>query len=170
MKKGKEFVFKERNLLYECVFTAMFFLFIVWMIIKLSDRPLVLLVIGLVPCVMLYFQAYTIIVAKQFNKADYGKKIIISEDRSSLIFIQNNKKIEIKSDDVVRVEIYSQKNIGKFGTFNYLLIYTNMDSFLITQFTVPQLIYNRSLESFLSKKPRVYFKKLNNYIDNKLAS
>ncbi|MDB5091199.1 MAG: hypothetical protein JWR09_5193 [Mucilaginibacter sp.] len=83
-----------------------------------------------------------------------------------LAFTHPNYTIEVKKDDVVKVEIYNQKNLGKFGSYNYVVIYTiDQKKLLITRFTVPLLLSDRILESFLSKKPRIYFKKQFNYIN-----
>jgi len=56
--------------------------------------------------------------------------------------------------------------MGKFGKYDYMVIYTIDDKkILITKFTVPSLLYDKIIETFLSKVPRVYFKKQFNYID-----
>ena len=80
--------------------------------------------------------------------------------------IQGSSITEILSTDIEKVEVYDQKDWGKFGKYAYIVIYTiDQQQLLITQFTVPGLLLDRTLESFLRKKPRVYFKKALNFIN-----
>ncbi|MES2278014.1 MAG: hypothetical protein V4592_18440 [Bacteroidota bacterium] len=114
---------------------------------------------------MAYFQIYGILLSHQYNRYDKNKSISISEDRLSLTVIQNDVKKVIKSEDVVNIEVYEGKSLGKFTNLSYIIINTVAnEEILITQLTIPFLIYDKILETFLRKKPRVYFKKNINFI------
>ncbi|HTE01516.1 MAG TPA: hypothetical protein VK668_19650 [Mucilaginibacter sp.] len=104
----------------------------------------------------------------QFNKYDAGKKVVISDDRSIFTLVDKSSVVTINNSDVEKVELYEQKSLGKFGTYSYMIIYTNdRKKLLVTQFTIPRLAYDNILQSFLRKKSRFYFKKTFNYIDEK---
>src|ERR1700755_2981981 len=119
MKVPKEYVFKKKGMVFELILTFISLTPVVLLLVTLFREPIIMLFIGLIPGTLLYFQIYTIRIIRQFNKYDIGKKIIISDSRLTLTLIYKGNVTEIKNSDVERVEIYEQKSLGKFGTYNY---------------------------------------------------
>ena len=166
MREAKEYAFKSQGELLSLLFILPFLAIIIYGIFKLINHPIALLVVMPIPGCMLYLQYHTTRIAFQYSKYDKGKKILISADRLSLTMTQNSIKTVIRSEDVEKVEIYKATSLRRFGSYEYIIIYTNdQRKILITNFTIPLLIYDKALEYFLRKKKRVYFKKRFNYID-----
>jgi hypothetical protein len=166
MKEPKEYTYEKGKVLLEVLFTIVGAIPMVVLILVSYQNPILALLVALLPGVLLYFQIYTLRITYQFNKYDRGKKIIISEDRLTMTLIYKGNEIKVNSANIEKIEIYEQNSLGKFGTYNYIVIYTNVDQkLLITKFTIPLLIYDKILETYLRKKPRLYFKKTFNFID-----
>jgi len=55
------------------------------------------------------------------------------------------------------VLLFDQSNLGKFGSYEYLVICTHDKQLLITNFTIPLQGVDSILSKFLSKKPRQTF-------------
>jgi hypothetical protein len=162
MKEGKEYLFKNKLslLVFELIATIITIFLMTVFVVKLYSNPVILLIILILPATLFYFQAYSTYMTYQFIKYDYGKKIIISADRLTLQLTQKEKTITISSFDVDKVELHEQNSLGKFGTYNYLVIYTaDHKEILITKFTIPLLLNDRILETFLKQKPRIYLRK-----------
>ena len=152
MKIAKEYAFKSSGLIFEVIILIITVAPIILLLVYLFSNPVQMLLIGAVPGLFLYFQFYVVCIIIQFNKFDKGKKVVISDDRTKLTLIQDENITEISNKDVEKVEIYDQKDLGRFGQFNYIVIYTvDQKKLLITQFTVPRLIYDNILQSFLRK-------------------
>jgi len=167
MKEIKEYNFKCRSLIFEFIILAILAVPTIWLLVSSYRHPAVW-IFALIPGGLLFFQLYVISITMQFNKYDDGKRIIISNDRSTMTMVQHDKSIEINGADIEKVAVFKQKSLGKFGTYSYIVLYTS-DSrkLLITNFTIPLLVYDSILESFLRKKSRVYYIKRFNYIDEK---
>lgn len=166
MKTAKEYQFKSKLLVLEILFLAISLLPMVSVVAILFRNPVIMVIVCVLPFALFYLQFYTVCITLQFNKYDQGKKVYINDDRSTLTMVKGDITFIINETDVERVEVYEQNSLGKFGTYNYIVIYTVDDrKLLITKFTVPLLVYDKILEKFLKKKPRVYFKKNFNYID-----
>jgi len=167
MKEIKEYNFKGRSVIFELIIFSILAVPTIWLLVSSYRQPMVF-VFALIPGILLFFQGYVSRITMQFNKYDDGKRVIISDDRSTMTIIQGSSSAIVENTDIERVAIYEQKSLGKFGSYNYMVLYTSdSKELLITNFTIPLLIYDRILESFLSKKPRVYYKKRFNYIDEK---
>jgi hypothetical protein len=167
MKEVREYNFKSRSVIFELIIFLILAVPTTWLLVSSYRHPLVL-IFALIPGGLLYLQDYVVRITRQFNKYDDRKKITISDDRSTIAIVQGDKRTEIKDVDVEKVAIFEQKSLGKFGNYSYLVLYTtDSQELLITNFTIPLLVYDRILESFLRKKPRVYYKKTFNYIDEK---
>jgi len=174
MKQEKEYIFKEREseLPFYIISSSIFLIILGIFCYALFRGPLVLsrvmillLIILLVACVI-RLQYYVIRITQQFTKYDDNKIVVISTDRSQLSLMQNDKTIVLNHDEVARVESYEQKYLGNFGSYNYIVIYTNDErQILLTNFTVPLLLFDSMMTKFLRGKPRTYFKKRFNYID-----
>lgn len=168
MKTAKEYTYKNKSLIVELSLLIMMTLLVIYIIIKMYQHLFLALIIASIPGTFLYFQIYVVRVLLQFRKYDNGKQLIISEDRTILTCIHQNNTININQTDINRVEIYEQKDLGKFGKYDYMVIYTNAgEQIIITDLTVPLLVFDRIMELFLKKRPRVYFKKQFNFIDSK---
>ncbi len=166
MKETKEYTYADRSPASDLILLGMMILLMLFIIIKMYQHILPMLLLAAVPGAFLYFQIYGVRISRQFKKYDYGKRVIISEDRDTLTCIKQNNTIVINHADVVRVEIHEQTDLGKFGKYNYMVIYTNPGAqTLITDLTIPLLILDKPMELFLKKVPRVYFKKQFNFID-----
>ncbi len=165
MKEPKTYQFEKRNMLFDELLTVFLIGVLVYAFISVFPHVLIFLLILSMVGIFPYFQLYVLRINWQFNKYDAGKNIVINADRTSLTVTRGDEITIIGKDDVDRVEIYEQKNLGKFGKYEYIVIYAGQNQVLITDLTIPRLIYDRLLESFLSKKPRTYFKKRFNFID-----
>ncbi|MGF7077491.1 hypothetical protein [Mucilaginibacter sp. R-33] len=166
MKQPKVYTFKNNKLTGEVIIMAVNVALIIFIVIKVYQHPLIALFLALLPATFLYFQVYVVRVINQFNEYDRGKQLIISDGREVATLIYQDQTLVLNRADLVRVELYEQKDMGKFGKYDYMVIYTIDDKkILITKFTVPSLLYDKIIETFLSKVPRVYFKKQFNYID-----
>lgn len=165
MREPCTYIFKKRSAFAEGFLVAMLASLVVWGSISVFPNLLLLLLIGAIPSVLGHFQLYVYRITRQFNKYDHGKTITINADRNTLTLTTHDETLVIKKDDVEKVEIYDQNDLGRFGRFEYVVIYTAGKNILITKFTIPLLVYDKMLESFLSKKPRTHFKKRFNFID-----
>lgn len=167
----KRYSFNPRYVIFNIVFTFAIIGIAVWMIIEsllllINVPPLFFLLFFSAIGGLLYLQIKTTLVQWQHYQADKDKEIIISADRLALSLTQGQHRVSINSNDVTKVEIYEGKPWGRFSDFDYIVIYaTNNQKIVITQFTVPLLVYDKALEKFLRKKPRAYFKKRFNFID-----
>lgn len=169
MKQPKEYTFKRRSLLFDGLLSLIGIGVDVYAIIKLYNHPLALLFALVIPGTIFYFQWYTFLISIQFNRCDDGKKITISDDRQYITLNNGNNSITINNSEVDHVEFYEQRSLGKFGTYNYLVIYTiNGRTLLITDFTIPHLLSDSALKKFFSNSRRIYNKKTFNYINKKM--
>ncbi|MDN3579471.1 hypothetical protein [Mucilaginibacter flavus] len=168
MKQANAYVYKGKSVIAELVLAGMMVGLILFALIKMYMSPLALFFVITLPAVLLYFQMYVVLITRQFNRYDNSKRITISEDRTTLTYIHQNVTITINRGSIAKVEIYEQKDLGKFGNYTYMVIYTNTaEQILITKFTVPLLANDRIMQVFLSRVPRIYFKKQFNFIDRK---
>jgi hypothetical protein len=168
MKQAKEYAYQNKSIIIEFILTGLMAGLILYIIIKMYLFPLLALLVATIPGTFLYFQIYAVRILLQFKKYDKHKRLIISEDRTRLTCIHQNNTTIINQANVTQVEIYEQTDLGKFGRYSYMVIYTNTgEQILITKFTVPLLVTDRIMELFLRKVPRVYFKKQFNFIDSK---
>ncbi|MFB9842544.1 hypothetical protein [Mucilaginibacter ginsenosidivorans] len=168
MKKTKEFVFKKKSIVIEIFALIIFLIGIIFSLIKTHHNPTFFLFASAILAALAYLQFYELYMIRQFNFLDKGKKMIINSDNSKLTITKNGKEISIDRDDVNKVEIFEQKSLGKFGTYNYIIIYTSdFRKLLVTKFTIPLLAYDTALQSFLRKKPRICYRKFFNYIDKR---
>ena len=167
MKGTQEYIFKKRGILFDVVLTIVFVSFMTGGGIYVAPKSIPMSCFFItVGAIFAYFQLYEIKVTRQYNKYDEGKTVLISDDRLTLTWINRNSKISVNNADIEKVEIYEQNSLGKFGKYGYMVIYTNDGhQLLITDFTISRQVYDLYLEKYLSKKPRLYFKKTFNYID-----
>lgn len=115
---------------------------------------------------LLYIQVNTFFVVLQYYRCDKNKRLVITADGLTLELYQESRNITVNTQDVVNVEIYEGKPWGRFRDFDYLVIYlTNNERIVITEFTIPDLIRDETLENFLHEKPIAYFRKRFNYIE-----
>ncbi|QXV67130.1 hypothetical protein INP83_08620 [Mucilaginibacter sp. 21P] len=167
MRRKKEYNFKKASIWFDvvmAVFLVSVFIYCLLSIFFDGASRFVLLVL-IIPAFLLWFQAYVIFITIQFNNADNGKQIIIDDLGDNMIVIQHDEQININRDEIDLVEIHEQKSLGKFGTYNYMVIVLKSAvKITITQFTVPLLAYDNIMQSFLREKPRQYYKKTFNYI------
>jgi len=165
MKEAIVYLFKKPNLLFDYIVVIPFGVAMVIFLITLIPHPLALLMTCAVPGVLLFYHVYSIRVIQQFINYDSGKRVEISQDRLILKFTQGDKTITIHSDEVAIVELYEAKELGKITNPSYLIIHTTDGrDLLITQFTIRLLLFDKPLEKFLRKKPRIYHKQLFNFI------
>jgi hypothetical protein len=172
VKAEKHYCFKPGFIIFESVATFVLGGVSIWIGIValqlLISWPMTVLLIFTVAGALLYLQIKTFLVLMQYYGTDKGKRIVISADRSQLSLSKGSFNLTISNDDVINVEIYEGKPWGRFPDFDYIILYTvNNQEVIITQFTVPLLVYDKILEKFLRKKPRTYFKKRFNFIDLK---
>ncbi|PTR00034.1 hypothetical protein C8P68_102865 [Mucilaginibacter yixingensis] len=170
MKTAKTYVFKPRRWGFELIFFLVFLTPPVALIISAWRYPLVVLLGCSAPAYLLYLQQYVIRVICQYNRADSNKTIIINEDRNEMTFLQNDESFVIHRDDVEKVLLFDQSNLGKFGTYRYMVICTFDKQLLITNFTVPRQGFDNILSRFLSNKPRQTFIKRFNFISPEYLS
>ena len=172
MTEEKEYIFKGRNIAFNIVSSSVLLVFSGIFCYALFNGPFVLsrvaallLIVMFFACVI-YIQYYVVRVTQQFTKYDERKSVVVNADRSQLTLFQHDNAVTIANEEVERIESYQQKYLGTFGYYNYIVIYTiDKRQILLTNFTLPLLLGDRILEKFLTKKPRTYFKKRFNYID-----
>ncbi len=166
LKEDKEYRFKGKSLVFELAVFIVFALPVLIFVVSLYQKPIFLLPAIIAPGFILYFEYYTILLVMQYKKYDSEKKITITADRQTLNVEHDERVAIFKHDEIERVDIYEGGNLGKFGNFGYLVIYTvNGNWLLITNQTIPLLASDPILSRFLSKKPRQNFKKYFNFID-----
>jgi hypothetical protein len=166
MKETRIYEFKQKGLIFNAIFTFAQVLLIIWVIYKLFWYPFIWPFVILLPAIFLRFQVYEMYMIRQFTRYDAGKKIVVHESRELLTLTQRGTTATISNADVERIECYDQKYLSKFGKYDYMVIYTtDQREILLTDFTVPLLANDSIMMKFLRKKPRTYFEKRFNYID-----
>lgn len=166
MKEIKVYEFNRKDLIFNSIFTLAQIILVLWAIFKLYPYPFIIPFVILLPAIFLRFQVYEMYMTLQFTKYDAGNTLVINADRNELTLSKNGKVKVITNDQIERIELYEQKSLGKFGKYDYMVIYIfDQQEILITDFTIPLLANDSIMMKFLRKKPRIHFCKRFNYID-----
>jgi len=162
---GQDYAFRQKDTVFDTLLVAGLFILNMALPVKIFRVPLALLLIQ-PPLLYLLFLEYNVLkLIKQYNRTDDGKYVSINTETGTLTVTQYGNTTTITSAEVRLVEVHTTKNLGKFGSFNYVAVITNADDkIILTNFTLPQTISERPLEKFLRGKKRVYFARTFNYI------
>lgn len=173
MKTEKVYHFKKCSLASEYFIVILnVALTLLCITMAIINSSVVVLGLLIVPLFFIYFEYLTVKLKTQYNQSDSGKIVTINPDRSMLKIERNGTTTTIENSAIKRVEVYSYKWYSHLiPHYEYVIIYTlNDERILLTNFTIPLLIYDKTFGKFLRKKSRTYFKRTFNYINEDLLA